>query len=72
MPFISIWMELENTILSEMSKKKNLHNITYVLKLKNKINKCIQQTKSGRYRKEDTDVEEKPVDTMGKAEGRMN
>ena len=22
MPFISIWMELENTILSEMSKKK--------------------------------------------------
>jgi len=35
MPFLSIWMELENTILSEMSKKK-LQNITYVVKLKNK------------------------------------
>ena len=56
-------MELETTILSEMSKKE-LYNITYVVKLKNEINKCIQQTKLDRYRKDKTDVEKKRLWTQ--------
>ena len=36
-PFAAIWMDLENTILSE--SKQILHDIIYMWKLKNNTNK---------------------------------
>ena len=34
MPFVAIWLNLENIILSEVSERQILHDITYMWNLK--------------------------------------
>ena len=60
-------MDLGNIMLSEMSYRESqiLYDITYMLNLKNKTNKCIEQNRN-RF----TDTENKLVVTNGEREGR--
>ena len=43
LPFVAIWMDLKNIMLSEMSDRKIqiLYGITYMWNLKNETNECI-------------------------------
>ena len=51
MPFLTMWMDLENIMLSEIRQRKtNTAYITYMCNLKNNINECTHRTKV--YRKQ--------------------
>ena len=41
LPFATMWMDLEDTKLSEISQRKTSTLIIYMWNLKNKTNKCI-------------------------------
>ena len=46
MPFLTMWMDLENIMLSEIRQRKtNTAYITYMCNLKNNINECTHRTK---------------------------
>ena len=45
MPFSALWMDLENTVFSEMSEK-DIYDITYVWNLKNNTNEYIYKTET--------------------------
>ena len=44
MPFAATWMDLEILILSEISERQMLYDITYMWNLKNNTNKLIYKT----------------------------
>ena len=52
MPFSALWMDLENTIVSEMytvfseMSEKDIYDITYVWNLKNNTNEYIYKTET--------------------------
>ena len=46
MPSATMWMDLENLMLSEIRQRKtNIVYITYMCSLKNNINECTYKTK---------------------------
>ena len=53
LPFAATWMNLQNIILSEISQRQILYDITYMWNLKNNMNEFIYKTK--RF----TDIENK-------------
>ena len=46
MPFSATWMDLEIIILSEVSQRQTLPNITYMQDLKNSKNEFIYKTET--------------------------
>ena len=60
LPFVATWMDLEVIMLSEISQRQILYDITYYEKSK-KYNKLLHVTKSSRL----TDIENKPVGRGG-------
>ena len=52
LPFVTTWMKLEGTMLSEMSYRERqiLYDFTYMWNLKNKTNEQTKQKQSYRYR----------------------
>jgi len=52
LPFSALWMDLENTIVSEMytvfseMSEKDIYDITYVWNLKNNTNEYIYKTET--------------------------
>ena len=51
--FVPTWMDLENIILSEVSQRKTIYDITYMLNIKNNINESKYTTDTNyRHRKQ--------------------
>ena len=46
LPFAATWMNLENIILSEVSQRQILYDITYMWNLKNNTNKSVYETET--------------------------
>ena len=46
LPFAATWMNLQNIILSELSQRQILYDITYMWNLKNNTNKSIYKIDS--------------------------
>ena len=44
MPFVATWMDLVIIILSEISQRKTIYDITYIWKLKYDANELIYKT----------------------------
>ena len=67
MPFAATWMDLENIILSEVVRERQiLYDITYMWNLKNNTNEYIQ------IRNRLTDIENKLTVTKGEKEVERN
>ena len=46
LPFAPTWMDLENFMLSEISQRQILYDITYMWNLKNNTTECICKTET--------------------------
>ena len=49
LPFAGTWMDLETTMLSEISQRKT-NTVYHIWNLKNNTNECIYKTETNRYR----------------------
>ena len=62
-PFAATWMDLENSILSEVQERQILYDITYMWNLKNNTNGSTYKIERL------TDMENKLIVTKGEREG---
>ena len=46
LPFEAMCMDLENIILSEISQRQILYDVTDMLNLKSNINECVYKTET--------------------------
>ena len=46
LPFVAMWVDLENIILREVRQRQILYDITYMWNLKNNTNESIHKTET--------------------------
>lgn len=52
LPFVAMWRDLGNIMLSEISQTKILCDITFMCNLRNNTNTCTYKIETYRYRKQ--------------------